>query len=537
MSGSLVVRAMSSCRAALDYEELFHIRRVVDDLVEDGMVARRSVGDVIAAILPELGARCGLRGAFVETYAEDLAIRHFTWSQGGAPLAIPAKEEVFSRTTEAAREKVVLDRDGALVVAQHLDVAGAWFGRAGFVCEQGADPARMAACLDAACEVLDNFLFGIRAAREKHEVTMRLGKALRHRVLAEGLRNAVAVLADALPIDRLVLVYVAEENAAKTLHVHMFHGRELEVDTLSAKGDALAPLRLLGRRYLAGESNDLLDHLGVKNAQEEVLINGITKSVVVGKVVVTSKTGGFNTYDRELLASFAGFIRQRVVDFNKEWRSLASSFRADDVARLLRDDDYEKRFLAPREARVAILYADLCGFTKLSETALRTPANVAALVETWSRDAVDIVFRHGGVFDKMVGDCIIALFGPPFYDEPPAKLLEQALVCAKEIRAMTNAVPTRPGFEHLAEHGLGVSCGVNLAPLFVGQFGPNSNFTGFSSGMNNTARLQGCAHRDEILVMDDAIAELAPGHAFAFGEPRAALVKNVAEPLRFRPLV
>jgi class 3 adenylate cyclase len=146
------------------------------------------------------------------------------------------------------------------------------------------------------------------------------------------------------------------------------------------------------------------------------------------------------------------------------------------------------------------------------------------------------VWEHGGVFDKMVGDCIIALFGPPFYDEPPGERLARALRCAAEIRAMTNKLPQRSSFEALRDGGLSVSTGVNLAPLFVGQFGPNSNFTGFSSGMNNTARLQGCAGKDEILVMEDAIGALADGHGFTFGETRSAPVKNVAEPLRFRPL-
>jgi adenylate cyclase len=78
---------------------------------------------------------------------------------------------------------------------------------------------------------------------------------------------------------------------------------------------------------------------------------------------------------------------------------------------------------------------------------------------------------------------------------------------------------------------------VFLAPLFVGQFGPNSNFTGFSSGMNNTARLQGCAGKDEILVMEDAVQKLPSGHPFKLGEKRSMPVKNVAEPLAFRALV
>lgn len=519
------------------YKALFELRALVDELIEEGLVHRWSVSEVIGEILPKVAERLGARGAFVETYGEDLSVHLFAWPlEAGKPPAIAGQADIWERTSEARRERVQSRTDDSLVVAQHLDVAGAWFGRAGLVCPASADAERMADALEAMCEVLDNYLFAIRAAREKHDCMMRLGKALRHRVLGEGLKQAVAVLADAIPIERIVLVYLAEENAAKTLHVQMFLGKELEVDTLAAQGDSMAPLRVLGRQYLGSGDPALLEHLGVHGAQEEVLINGITKSVIVGKVVATSKSGGFNTYDRELLSAFAGFIRQRVVDFNKEWRSLAASFRPDDVARLLRDDDYERRYLAPREETVAIVYVDISGFTKLSEQVLKTPANVAALVESWSHDAVELVWHHGGVFDKMVGDCIIALFGPPFYDDAPEGRLRRAIQCAFDIRAMTNELPKRVGFEHLRAAGLAVSTGVNLAPLFVGQFGPNSNFTGFSSGMNNTARLQGCAAKNEILVMEDAIARLGRDHGFAWGEPRSMTVKNVAEPLRFRAL-
>ena len=79
-----------------------------------------------------------------------------------------------------------------------------------------------------------------------------------------------------------------------------------------------------------------------------------------------------------------------------------------------------------------------------------------------------------------------------------------------DIRAMTDRIPEEDEFALLRGSGVGVATGVNLAPLFVGQFGPNANFTGFSSGMNNTARLQGCATRGQILVMDDAAKRLAP---------------------------
>jgi glycine hydroxymethyltransferase len=81
---------------------------------------------------------------------------------------------------------------------------------------------------------------------------------------------------------------------------------------------------------------------------------------------------------------------------------------------------------------------------------------------------------------------------------------------------------------------LDVAIGLHFAPLFVGTFGPDQDYTGFSSGMNNTARLQGQAKGGEILCMDAFVAAL--GDPSRFGEERSAAVKNVAEPLKFRAL-
>ncbi|MBL8716705.1 MAG: adenylate/guanylate cyclase domain-containing protein [Myxococcales bacterium] len=518
--------------------QLLELRGLVDDIIEEGLLARRSLAEVMRGMLPRICDLCGARGAFVQSYDEDLALSVFRTPKD---LAIPDWENVQARTSDAERQDITERVGGDLLIAIPLDVAGEWFGRAGLVVPaasfEAEDPEHLHALLDIACEELDNFLFSIKAAREKHRVMMELSDALRHRVLSEGLQQAVACLARATPLDRMLLVYVAQEDSASTLHVQLFHGHTLVLDTMTGEVENGDELRAAAREWLYGRSSAFLERYGFVGAQEEVLISGVTNSVRVGKVIATSKAGQFNTYDRELLAGFSGFIRQRVVDFNKEWRRLAASFRQQDVARLLSHDDYEARFLAPHEQTVAIAYVDIAGFTRISEQILRTPSAVAKLVEHWSAQAVDLVWEHGGVFDKMVGDCVIALFGPPFYDSPPGDRLVAALHWAKAIRAMTTAFPQQEGFEPLRAEGLAVTIGVHLAPLFVGTFGPNQNFTGFSSGMNNTARLQSTAKRDEILVMAEAIEQLPAKHEFQFGEERTAQVKNVAQPIRFRALL
>jgi len=517
---------------------LLDLNLLVDGLVETALQMRESLAEALRRILPELCKSTGARAAFVRSFSEDLTLTLFVWPEGAD---LPELESVLSRTGEERREEVALELTSDLIVARPLDVAGEWFGSAGLYVERNAaaagDPSHLGALLEVACEELDNFLHAIRAARERHSIMMQLGTALGDRVLGQGLTTAVKILTQAVAIDRLLLVCVAQDDPTSTLQVQLFERGKLTVDTMGR----LAPHRderaivEEARAYLNEGATAIIDRFGFRGAREEVLINGVARTSLVGKVLVTARNAGFNTYDRELLAGFAGFVRQRIVDFNKEWRTLARTFRPEDVARLLHDPDYA-RHMSPREAEVAILYVDIAGFTSLSERVLKSPAAVAQLVEIWSRESVNLVWKYGGAFDKMVGDCVIGLFGPPFYDAPPSERLAAALRCAVDIRAMTRDLPSRSEFAHLKQAGLAVSTGVNLAPLFVGQFGPNDNFTGFSSGMNNTARLQGCAGRDEILVMEEAIAKLDAKAGFSFSEERNAKVKNVADPLRFRAL-
>lgn len=519
--------------------QMIALNERIDDLIEESLQARRSLADTMSHVLPALCAMVGAKAAFLRSFGEELSLVTVTHPRN---TVIPCFDEVLEKTDKDG-DAVTLNRGDVVVVAQPLDVAGEWFGQAGVVLDAASksaqDPEHIAALLNVMCEEVDNFLYSIRAARERHRIMMSLGDALKHRVLAEGLNSAVDVLAKSVPLDRLLLVVVAEEDSTSTVHVQLFEKGVLRFDTMGA----LAPhpdedaVRREARAHLRSGDSALLERFGFERAQEEVLINGVTNTTVVGKLLVTSTVGAFNTWDRELLSGFSGFIRQRVVDFNKEWRTLHRSFRAEDVSRLLIEEGYDKRYLTPREAEVGMVFIDISGFTKLSEQVLKTPSAVADLVERWSHEAVEIVWKHGGVFDKMVGDCVIALFGPPFFDTDRSDRIRRAVECAREIRAMTSAFPSRDGFEHLRAGGLAVSTGVNLAPLFVGRFGPNDNFTGFSSGMNNTARLQGCAERDEILVMREAIEALPAGHGLEFGAERQAKVKNVADPLRFSPLV
>jgi adenylate cyclase len=67
--------------------------------------------------------------------------------------------------------------------------------------------------------------------------------------------------------------------------------------------------------------------------------------------------------------------------------------------------------LPPREGDISILFADIVGFTALSERL--SPAQIAQLLNAFFEEMLQEVFAVGGTLDKFIGDCIMAFFGAP----------------------------------------------------------------------------------------------------------------------------
>ena len=65
--------------------------------------------------------------------------------------------------------------------------------------------------------------------------------------------------------------------------------------------------------------------------------------------------------------------------------------------------------LPPRESEISILFADLVGFTEISERL--KPTQIAELLNILFEEMLQEVFAWGGTLDKYIGDCIMAFFG------------------------------------------------------------------------------------------------------------------------------
>jgi class 3 adenylate cyclase len=529
-------------------EERWALNDEIDELAEVAIRDRLPVDHTLRLVLPALCKRTGASIAFVRTYDESLAFHDFVHAEGeeGAlPLAPDAIAAAVVDRDESLFLEVDVEGGGkGTLVAQALDVAGEPFGATAIVVAgeaSASERARLADLLNTFAEEIDNHLASIAVSRKKTVLTAALSEALRDPVLDAGLARALTVLRENIPFEDMLLVFRHEDDVSgSTLRYKILKNRELVHDssvrtTSPDQGDVDAFMRSRAFRLMAGDDEDVRERFGIRRFREEVMITGMRSARVIGRIIVTSRRGEFNTFDRDLLDRFADSLRQRIVDFNREWKGLSQGFPKDVCERLLHEEGYEEKYLRPREKTCAVLFADISGFTRLSEQVLVKPEAIGRLVDTWSSRVVEIIWETGGVFDKMVGDCVIGIWGPPFHEQEGTELCRRAATAARAIRDFTRSLSSHEMLPELVGQPVDVATGINYCPLFVGTFGPDADFTGFSAGMNNTARLQGQAKGGEILCMDSFVE--AYGHADDFGAEREAAVKNVARPLKFRPLL
>jgi PAS domain S-box-containing protein len=124
----------------------------------------------------------------------------------------------------------------------------------------------------------------------------------------------------------------------------------------------------------------------------------------------------------------------------------------------------EQPFGPPRQEDAAVLFADLIGFTSLSET--WPPQEVFSLLREFHEHAARTVFDTGGTLIKFTGDGIMATFGLP---TKTARDATDALACA---RALVTAVERMNAGRKLAAlPGARVAVGVHYGPVLIGALG------------------------------------------------------------------
>jgi adenylate cyclase len=215
---------------------------------------------------------------------------------------------------------------------------------------------------------------------------------------------------------------------------------------------------------------------------------------IIGVMQVDSPfhSGSFNEQDLDLLTALANFAAVAVerlrnaqrAEFERAARGRLERYHSPGVVESIVQAE-EGAIGGVKSAEVTVLFADLAGFTALSEAL--SPEEVSAILEGYFTHAVEAIFEEGGTLDKFIGDCVMAFFGAPVAQPDHAKRAVRAAVkILRELDAWNEARAAKD------QPTLSMRIAINTGPVVVGDVGSNKrvDYTVLGNTVNVAARLE-----------------------------------------------
>lgn len=161
------------------------------------------------------------------------------------------------------------------------------------------------------------------------------------------------------------------------------------------------------------------------------------------------------------------------------------------AGQLSTSDGFERR-------RLTLLFADMVGFTDLSDTL--EPEELSEVFNEYLREMTAVAVAHGGTLDNYIGDGLMVIFGAPSQDEESAQAwaaVRAAFGMMARADELTAAIRERG-----IPADLRVRVGVNTGHCTVGVFGSDllRAYKAVGFAVNMAARLQSEADPGTLLV-------------------------------------
>jgi len=217
---------------------------------------------------------------------------------------------------------------------------------------------------------------------------------------------------------------------------------------------------------------------------------------------------------------------QRKEEIRKAFARYISPRLAERVLRESRGSEEVFRNLSNRAAVVA-LFADLRGFTRLSETV--PVSSIVPMLNEFFTELTAAAHEHEGTVFSMAGDSLLVGFNVPV---PQSDATGRAVATGRAMIQRFAPVAARWQAEHGLSTGIGV--GIEAGEVVVGNVGAPSfmSYTIIGDPVNVAARLMQRAQPNEILVGPRASLSL---HALLGGstplDRRSVSLKGKAEPV------
>ena len=141
--------------------------------------------------------------------------------------------------------------------------------------------------------------------------------------------------------------------------------------------------------------------------------------------------------------------------------------------------------LGGKRAEVTVLFADIRGFTSISEQL--SPVEVTKILNEYFSELVPIIEQHKGILNKFMGDAILAIFGEPIKNENHPI---DAVKCANKMLKKVKLLQEKWLNEGKPKIEIGI--GIATGEAFVGNIGSEERleYTVIGDTVNTASRIE-----------------------------------------------
>ncbi|PKN56649.1 MAG: hypothetical protein CVU56_15040 [Deltaproteobacteria bacterium HGW-Deltaproteobacteria-14] len=222
-----------------------------------------------------------------------------------------------------------------------------------------------------------------------------------------------------------------------------------------------------------------------------------TRVAVTGADEVARMGYAFNDMARGL-----GDYRDQLVEETRVRGNLSRFLSADVVDQIVAGQGELK--LGGERREITVMFADVVAFTELIEA--HSPEFVVGLLNELFTIVTEIVFKHGGIVDKFIGDCVMAIWGAPVAHPDDA---QRAVRAAEEIQRWLEVGNAK--WRKEVGHDVELAIGIHTGPAVVGNIGSEKRmeYTAIGDVVNVAARLERLARPGQILITKETMSHVS----------------------------
>jgi len=177
--------------------------------------------------------------------------------------------------------------------------------------------------------------------------------------------------------------------------------------------------------------------------------------------------------------------------------------------------EYESSLTDNETIEASVAFIDICSFTSISEK--EPPDVVVKMLNQYFDVMVKEIIAQGGIVDKFIGDCIMAVFKGDYH-------LDRAIDASLAIKKTIDAMPSDHQFSPK------VAIGVNSGEMISGNIGSATlkrlDYTVIGDTVNTAQRLQSAAKASQIVISADCYEKVKG--SFQCQELGMVMLKNKA---------